>query len=266
MPPRDPAIWPGLYASGRPYLSVWTLLAGYPRCVAPPLAIDGGDPATLADTIAGAIAVNGVVADLAARAGAVEAAARLAAQDPPPSMIATPDLAGQMQETPNPAHAAWTAAVALVADAAGDDALQQLLRTRALALALDAWGQPAEPPYALDLPPVPALDALAETADWDGEGWIVRTLTGPERAAWPIRPPPVPARVSRTQLRLTLAAGGVLDMVDAAIAGSGDAELIERWAATDMERASPHLIALAGSLLGLDAAGIDDFFRAAAAR
>lgn len=257
---RSEDIGLGVYGDGR-YLSVWTMVDGYPRCPSPALVLGSALVAEVAATIAG----NRAVAAVAARAEAVEAATLLAAQAPPPEMLDGLDAAGEPVLLPNPAHDAWTAAVALVAAAVDDGALQYLLRTRAgaLALAVDVEGQPAEAPYVLDLPPVPDLDPLAETADWDGAAWTVRALTPPEAATWPLQAPPVPATVTRTQLRLALAARSLLETVDAAVTLTGDMELVERWGAASMERDSPHLAAMAAGL-GLSAADVDDIFRQAA--
>lgn len=261
----------GAYAGGR-YLARWTLVGGHPRCILPPLALADSAAGAVAD----AIAINRAVAQMAARAEAVEAAAVLAAQEPPPEtmMAPGPGIDDPPLVVPSPARAAWDAAVALLAGAASDGDLQHLLRTRADALLLDDWGQPAEAAWALTLPSLPALDPMTQTADWDGAAWVVRELTEEQVMSWPIQPPPVPAVVSRTQLRLVLAemaapmgsgAGTLLDVVDAAVAGSGDRVRQERWAAERMERQSPYLIAMATGLLGLDNDGIDAIFRQAAA-
>jgi hypothetical protein len=256
--PRSQDIGLGLYGAGR-YLSVWSMVAGHPRCQAPALVLGGADPAALA----AAIAVNRAVAAIAARAEAVEAAARLAVQDPPPETLMAADGDGQAVAVPNPAFAEWVAAGLLLADTAADADLQHLLRTRADALIMDAGGV-VEPGWTLTLPPVPDLDPLTQTADWDGAAWTVRDLTVEEAALWPLRPPPVPATVSRVQLRLALATRGLLDIVDSAVSLSGEMELVERWGAASMERTSPHLADMAAAL-GLTEGDIDDIFRAASA-
>ncbi len=267
--PRSDDIGTGLYSGGR-YLSVWSMLGGQPRCVDPALVLGSADPAAVAAAIAG----NRAVAGIAARAEAVEAAARLAAQEPPPAtmLIAGPD--GEAVAIDNPALAAWVAAGQLLADVGGDDDLQHMLRTRGGALLLDESGV-EEAGWSLYLPPVPPLLPLAQTADWDGAAWSVRDLSPAEAASWPLQPPPVPAVVSRTQLRLVLAelpappesgAGNVLDFVDGVVAASGDRVLQERWAAERMERDSPYLIGMATGLLQLDSDGIDAIFRQAATK
>ena len=255
---RSNDIGTGAYAGGR-YLARWTLVGGHPRCILPPLSL----PDSAAGAVADAIAVNRAVAAIAARAEVVESAAVRAAQEPPPETIMAAGLDDPPVAVPNPASMAWDAAVALLADVASDADLQHLLRTRADALATDEWGQPAEAAWALTLPPVPALDPLSQTADWDGTGWAVRDLTAEEAAGWPLQPPPVPATVSRVQLRLALAARGLLETVDGAVQMTGDTELTERWGAAVMERASPYLAEMAAAL-GLSAADIDDIFRQAA--
>ncbi len=255
---RSIDIGTGLYGGGL-YLGRWTMADGYPRCIQAPLILADADP----HAVARAIANNRAVAAICARAEAVEAAARLAAQDPPPAMVWAADPDGEAVAVDNPAFAAWVAAGQMLADAAGDDDLQHLLRTRADALALDAGGV-AEAGWSLSLPPVPDLDPLAQTADWGGAAWTVRALTVAEAAVWPLRPPPVPATVTRVQLRLALAARGLLDLVDSAVTLSGDTELSERWGAAAMERSSPHLAMMAAAM-GLSAADIDDIFRAASA-
>lgn len=249
----------GIYGAGR-YLARWTLVDGYPRCIDPPMLLW----ACAASAAADAIAVNRAVSAIAARADQVEAAARMTAGDPPPVTVLAPgpDVDAPPVAVPNPGRAAWDAAVALLEDAAGDSDLQHLLRTRAGALSADAGGQ-VEAPWSLSLPPVPALDPLSQTADWDGAAWTVRPLTAAERAAWPLQPPPVPATVSRVQLRLALAARGLLETVDGAVQLTGNTELTERWGAAVMERASPYLAEMAAAL-GLSAADIDDIFRQAA--
>jgi hypothetical protein len=249
----------GAYVSGRPYLSVWTLVNGHPDCIVPPLMLGSADPAV----VAAAIAVNRTVAAIAARAEAAEAATRLAMQDPPPETIIVADGDGGAVEVPNAAFADWVAAGLLLSHTAADADLQHLLRTRADALITDAGGV-VEPGWTLTLPPVPDMEPLTQTADWDGAAWTVRGLTVEEAALWPLRPPPVPATVTRVQLRLALATRGLLDIVDSAVSLSGDMEMVERWGAASMERDSPHLADMAAAL-GLTEGDIDDIFRAAAA-
>ncbi|MBP7340456.1 hypothetical protein [Niveispirillum sp.] len=176
---RSEDIGTGVYGGGR-YLSVWSMADGYPRCPSPALVLGTAPAAEVAATIA----VNRAVAAIAARAEAVEAAARVAAHDPPPATLAAgPD--GEPVEGDNPAYAAWVAAGQVLADASSDDDLQHLLRTRAGALRLDAQGVP-EPGWTLSLPPVPPLDPHTQTAVWDGAHWHVRALTEAERERHPI--------------------------------------------------------------------------------
>lgn len=74
----------------------------------------------------------------------------------------------------------------------------------------------------------------------------------------------VPASVTARQALLALLEAGLLDDVEAAIAGASRAAQIEWQRGTTIERASP-LIAEIGGALGLSDAQIDDLFRAAAA-
>ncbi|MBP7339646.1 hypothetical protein [Niveispirillum sp.] len=256
--PRSIDIGTGLYGAGR-YLSVWSMVDGYPRCPAPALVLGTTAPAD----VAAQIAVNRAVAAICARAERAEADAVMVGQDAPPETILVPGPDGEVVAMANPAHAAWIAATERLASAAMDADTLHLLRTRAGALDVDAAGV-TEPGWVLSLPPVPPLDPLTQTADWDGGAWVVRHLTVDEAAIWPLRPPPVPATVTRTQLRLALRERGLLEIVDSAVALSGDGELAERWAAASMERASPYLSEMAAAL-GLTATDIDDIFRAAAA-
>lgn len=82
--------------------------------------------------------------------------------------------------------------------------------------------------------------------------------------------PPVPAAVSRRQLRLELLSRGLLANVTAALNGISDeatkaAALIEWEDATTFDRAHP-LVGQIGAALGLTSAQLDDIWRAAAAR
>ena len=266
---RSVEIGTGVYGSGR-YLSIWSMVAGYPRCVEPALVLGSAEP----HAVAAAIAANRAVAFTAARAEMVEAAGRLASMAPPPVTMMTAGPDGEPMEVGNDAYDAWVTAGQLLLDVAADHDLQHMLRTRADALILDGHGV-AEPAWRLTLPPVPSLDPLTQTAGWDGATWTVRDLSPSEAASWPLHPPPVPAVVSRTQLRLVLAelpapresgAADVLDYVDGVVAASGDRVLQERWAAERMERDSPYLIGMATGLLQLDSDGIDAIFRQAAAK
>ena len=82
--------------------------------------------------------------------------------------------------------------------------------------------------------------------------------------------PPVPAAVTRRQLRLELLSRGLLANVTAALNGIPDeatkaAALIEWEDATTFDRAHP-LVGQIGAALGLTSAQLDDIWRAAAAR
>lgn len=80
-------------------------------------------------------------------------------------------------------------------------------------------------------------------------------------------PPPVvivPQSVSRFQAKAALALAGKLTAAEAAVTASGDVVLQLAWAeANDFRRDSPGINALA-PLIGLDAAGLDALFIAAA--
>ncbi len=252
--PRSIDIGTGLYGAGR-YLSVWSMVDGYPRCPAPALVLGTTAPVD----VAAQIAVNRAVAAICARAERAGADAVMVGQAAPPETILAPGPDGEVVEAANPAHAAWIAATERLASAALDADFLHLLRTRADALAVDAAGV-TEPGWVLSLPPVPALDPVTQTADWEDGAWVVRYLTGEEAAIWPLRPPPVPDTVTRTQLRLALRERGKLEDADALVASCEDMEVVERWGAGEMERASPHLNMLAPAL-GLTAGDVDDLFR-----
>lgn len=260
----------GAYGGGR-YLARWTLINGRPCCPQAPLILAD----TAAVTAAAAIAVNQAVAAIAGRAETVEAAARTAAAPPPAETMQAPasNPHDPPMPVPNPDRLAWDAACQLLSEVGGDGALQHLLRTRQGELLRGQWGELLENPWELSLAPLPAFNPISQTADWTGAAWVVRDLTVRERASWPVQPPPVPAVVTRTQLRLVLAGmdapGGsgaptMLDFVDGLVAASGDRVLQERWAAERMERSSTYLIEMATTLLGLDSDGIDAIFRQAA--
>ena len=89
------------------------------------------------------------------------------------------------------------------------------------------------------------------------EGTVVEPYVAP--------PPPIPTTVTRFQALAILAAGGYLDTVRTYI-NTLDQNNVQRLAwenATDWERSSPTLNALA-QMLGLTDAQVDDLFIAAA--
>jgi hypothetical protein len=89
------------------------------------------------------------------------------------------------------------------------------------------------------------------------EGAVVEPYIAP--------PPPIPTSVTRFQALATLAAGGYLDTVRTYI-NTLDPNNVQRLAfenATDWERTSPTVNALA-AMLGLSDAQVDDLFIAAA--
>lgn len=92
----------------------------------------------------------------------------------------------------------------------------------------------------------------------------VLDMTPEEIAALPPPYTPVPQVVSRFQAKAALAQAGLLAQADAVVAASGNAVLQLAWTeANQFQRNSPGIAALAPAL-GLDSAGLDDLFRAAA--
>ena len=108
-----------------------------------------------------------------------------------------------------------------------------------------------------DAPPM--LD-VGQCAIFAGDGWIVADVEPPE-IVW------VPAEVTMRQARLALHAAGKLAAVTAAINALPDppktAALIE-WEYSNAVRRDSQFVALLGPALGLDAAGLDALFIAAA--
>lgn len=102
---------------------------------------------------------------------------------------------------------------------------------------------------------VPDPGAVAVGHGWDGERF---TPPSPR----PASPPPA---VTMRQARLALLSAGLLDAVDAAIAAAPRAVQIEWEYATQIERASPLVGAIAAGL-GLDDGDLDALFIAAASR
>ena len=88
---------------------------------------------------------------------------------------------------------------------------------------------------------------------WDGE-----TLTAP-----PAPPTPIPQSVTMRQARLALLAAGLLDLVETAIASAGPAAKIEWDYATEVQRGSGWVPAMA-TALGMTDAQIDALFVQAA--
>lgn len=76
--------------------------------------------------------------------------------------------------------------------------------------------------------------------------------------------PAAPASITRRQAKLALLAAGLLNQAEDALADEGPAAQIEWADALTFDRGNP-LIAAIGGAIGLDEAGIDDLFRAAAA-
>lgn len=113
------------------------------------------------------------------------------------------------------------------------------------------------------------------------EGWVrppgsELSLVSPEVAdALPLPPPyvppepepaqaPVPEEVSPAQARIVLLQAGLLDSVQAAIAGASMTVQLAWEYGVTLKRHSPTVAQLGGAL-GLSDAQIDDLFRAAAA-
>lgn len=101
--------------------------------------------------------------------------------------------------------------------------------------------------------PVPDPAAVAPGHLWDGEAF----------APPPPPTPPAVLAVTMRQARLALLGAGMLDDVEAAIAAAPPAVRIEWEYATQIERASPLVAAIAAEL-DLDAPALDALFAAAA--
>lgn len=129
----------------------------------------------------------------------------------------------------------WTGASRAVAP---DDGLQ------------NGWVRADVPPQLQD----------GQYAIFAGDGWVIY-------AAEPAIAESVPAEVTMRQARLALHAAGKLVVVNAAINGLPDplkaAALIE-WEYSSTVRRDSRFVALLGPALGLDAAGLDALFIAAA--
>lgn len=159
----------------------WCLVQGRPRCADDPVDVATGP---LAD-IAGQLAINRAVRALQARVDAYDDAALLASRPEPDATVPLFDNAGAMAgDQPNPAHAAWVAAGALVANAPAE--LLHLIRTRDDTLKRDpATGLPSEAPFELVPPALVAFDPTTQTVDLVAGAWSeARPLTTPEAAAW----------------------------------------------------------------------------------
>ena len=109
-----------------------------------------------------------------------------------------------------------------------------------------------------------------KTAYWDSETsqQLERDCTPEETAEIELRkmpqPVPIPQSVTMRQARLALLGAGLLDTVETAIAGVGPAAKIEWDYATEVQRASGLVPAMA-TALGLTEDQIDALFIAAAA-
>lgn len=129
-------ILPDRYRSGR-YLRRWTLVDGFPRCVA-----DALDTATAsAADISAAEAGNVAVHDAVAAVEAYEAALALTAgRTAPPAFAGVPVPGGGSYAPPNPALDAWQAAQAVLGSVTPET------------LALAALRKPVAPPSSQALP------------------------------------------------------------------------------------------------------------------
>ena len=113
--------------------------------------------------------------------------------------------------------------------------------------------------------------AEGEQARWTGQGWAVEPVPQPEPEPEP-EPGPgeeptlsdaVPLAVSRFQARAALLQAGLLEDVEAAVAGA-DALTRLAWAdAIEFRRDSPAIAAVA-AMLELDDEALDALFRTAA--
>ena len=102
---------------------------------------------------------------------------------------------------------------------------------------------------------------LPRELTWTAGGWEVRTGVDMQTADF------IPSEVTMRQARLALHAAGKLTAVNAAIAALPDppktAALIE-WEYSSTVRRDSQFVALLGPALGLDTAGLDALFIAAA--
>ncbi len=100
-------------------------------------------------------------------------------------------------------------------------------------------------------------DLIEATTGGIGWLWDGTTLTAP-----PSPPTPVPTSVTMRQARLALLAAGLLDSVETAITAAGVAAKIEWDYATEVQRSSGLVPAMA-TALGMTEAQIDALFVAA---
>ncbi|MEC4589511.1 hypothetical protein VPG91_00785 [Nitrospirillum amazonense] len=159
----------------------WCLVQGRPRCADHPVDVATAPPAD----IAGQLAINRAVRSLQAQVDAYDDAVLLASQPEPDATVPLFDDARAMAgDQPNPAHAAWVAAGALVANAPAE--LLHLIRTRDDALETDpANGLPSEAPFELVPPALEAFDPTTQTVDLVAGAWSeARPLTAEEAATW----------------------------------------------------------------------------------
>lgn len=101
-------------------------------------------------------------------------------------------------------------------------------------------------------------DLIEATEGGIGWTWDGTTLTAP-----PVPPAPIPAQVTMRQARLALLGAGLLDTVETAIMAAGPAAKIEWDYATEVQRSSGLVPAMA-TALGMTEAQIDELFVTAA--
>ncbi|MDR1350850.1 MAG: hypothetical protein LBJ59_08785 [Zoogloeaceae bacterium] len=124
------------------------------------------------------------------------------------------------------------------------------------------------PADAVDAPP-PEIPQ-EQRAKWGGDAWLFEDIPppSPEPEAEPEPEPGVPQSVTMRQARLALLGAGLLDAVNAAIAGmasvEGKAAQIEWEFAQEVRRDNPLFAALSAQM-GLSDAQLDELFIAGAA-
>lgn len=98
----------------------------------------------------------------------------------------------------------------------------------------------------------------------DGQAAVGGKWDGADFSPPPPEPPPVPEKIEMWRARAVLDQQGALARADQTAASAGPVISAFWKAATEIQRDSPTLNAFAAQI-GLDAAALDDLFRAAAA-